>query len=241
MKEFYYDLHSHILPGVDDGPSSMEETKEMLRIALEEGIHTIIATPHYESAKGQNTEEIQKIIEQVLIEAKTISPDFTIYPGNELYYSDSVIEDLKAKKAFTLAGTNYVLVEFSVRESYDSIFKGLRNLVSAGYFPILAHVERYQCLHKQEERIYDLIDLGAYIQMNCDSLEMGFFHMESKYHRSLLTKGLVHFLSSDCHDTKYRKPLLGSIAKNLRKKVEHKKLDEILIENPKTLLENKYI
>jgi len=151
------------------------------------------------------------------------------------------VADLKAKKAFTLAETDYVLVEFSVKESYETMFKGLNSLVTAGYIPVLAHVERYQCLRKNEERIYRFIDLGAYIQMNCSSLEGGLFNRESKYNRSLIKKRLVHFLSTDCHGANYRSPLLGSIVNHLSNTIEGKELDEILIKNPQTLLENKYI
>lgn len=241
MEQYFYDFHTHILPGVDDGAPSMEVTKQMLALAHLEGIHTIIATPHYNSAKGQDVKKLKELTEKVKEEAKKISSDLIIYLGNELYYSDSIVTDLKAGIALSLAGSRYVLVEFSTSETYSAMFKGLGDLVRAGYAPILAHVERYECLYKKEELILELIELGTYIQMNCASISGGIFNSKSSYNKKLINKGLIHFLSSDCHDTVYRKPLFFSVISSLKGKIQQSRLDSILVQNPKMLLENKYI
>jgi protein-tyrosine phosphatase len=238
MKLEYYDIHTHILPQVDDGSSSIEETKEMLNVAVHEGVQTIIATPHYQCGIDQDNNRIKEIVALVQAEAYKINPNLKILLGNELYYSDSIVEDLKNKKALTLAGTRYILVEFSVYQSYDAIYMGLSNLIQAGYAPILAHVERYESLFKKEERIGELIKLGVYIQMNCSSLLGGIFHRENKYYKKLVKKGFVHFLSSDCHDSKYRTPLMYSM---LQKQFQDGELANILFENPRMLLDNKFI
>lgn len=238
----YIDIHTHILPGVDDGSRSMEETLQMLRQASEQGIESIIATPHFAvGAKNAPVERLIEIRDQVQEEAIKINPKLQIMLGNELYYSDSVLESLKAKEALTLAGSRYVLVEFSTREAYNTIYKGLSNLIRAGYIPILAHVERYHCMEKNEYQIADLIELGCYIQMNCDSLQGGFFDSEAKHNRKLVNQGMVHFLGSDCHDSKNRVPQMQSAVEILQKRCDEGLLRNLCDKNPVSILENTYI
>lgn len=240
--EGYTDIHAHILPGVDDGSSSMEETIRMLKLALTQGIKTIIATPHY-FAGGKNTsfEQLYFIRNQVQEEAEKFDKNFKLFLGHELYYSDAIIDALKSREAMTLAESSYVLVEFSVKESYDRIFRGLADLVRAGYNPILAHVERYQCLYKRENLICELIELGSYIQMNGSSLMGGFLNSEANYNRKLLNLGLVHFAASDCHNDSSRTPCIGDAAKFLQKKIDSTVIEKIFINNPQNILSNTYI
>lgn len=238
----YIDIHAHILPGVDDGSRSMEETIRMLQTALEQGIGTIIATPHYvPGANNLSVDQLLAVKDKVQAEADKLNKELKILLGNELYYSESVIEALKAKEALTLAGTRYVLVEFSTKEAYTSIFRGLGDLVRAGYAPILAHVERYLCLYKREDLISELIELGCYIQINSSSLIGGIFNSEAAINRKILNRGLVHFVGSDCHDEKVRVPKMHSAIKILQKKCEEEQLNKIFIENPLNVLKNKYI
>lgn len=238
----YYDIHTHILPGVDDGSGSMEETIKMLATAIDQGIKTIIATPHY-MAGGNNTSvaELEKVREQVQTEAHKLDKDFKLYLGNELYYSESIINALKAKEALTLAGSRYVLVEFSVGDKYEKIFRGLGELVRAGYAPILAHVERYFCLNKREDLVSELVKSGCYIQMNSRSLIGGIFNSEANLNRKLLQHGLVHLIGSDCHDSKVRIPCMEAAVRTLLKKSDEALVNTIFMENPRNILENTYI
>jgi len=239
----YIDIHTHILPGVDDGSGSMEETIRMLRIALEERIETIIATPHYAiGADNTSTQQLILIQNQVQEEAYKLSKDMKILMGNELFYSDGIVEALKAGNALTLAESRYVLVEFRTNEVYNTIYKGLGNLIRAGYIPILAHVERYQCLFKKEDLINDLIRMGCYIQMNSDSLSSSMFDSQASFCRRLVKQGLIHFIASDCHDDKHRVPALVSAVKMIKKKIDDEGLiDQIFYDNPISILENTYI
>lgn len=238
----YYDIHTHILPGVDDGSGSMEETLRMLQIAAEQEIGTIIATPHF-FAGDQNipVEQLSLVRDKVQEEADKLNKKLKILLGNELYYSESVIDALKSKRALTLAGSRYVLVEYSVRDTYENIYKGMGEFIRAGYAPILAHVERYSCLHKREDLVSDLVKLGCYIQMNGSSLIGGIFNSEAALNRKLLNHGLIHFVGSDCHDDKVRVPVMSSVIKNLQKKCDESLVNQIFRENPKKILENKYI
>lgn len=238
----YIDIHSHILPGIDDGPESMEETVLMLRQAKQQGISTIIATPHYIcGAKNIPAERLEEVKEKVQEEAVRIDPEFKILLGNELYYCESILEELSQNKALTLAGSRYVLVEFSIDESYKAVYQGLKKLVLAGYAPIVAHVERYLCIKQNEELIRELIKLGAYIQLNSRSLQGGFFNKEAVYYRKLLKNGFIHLIATDSHDNMGRAPKMKDIMKGLRKTADDKLLEQIFLCNPVKITEDKYI
>lgn len=242
MLSNFIDIHNHILPGVDDGSKSMEETIRIIEKAVEQGIKTMIATPHYQC--GRNNIEPNKLIElkdEVQKEATKIDKEFRIYLGNELMYSDSLLEDVKEKKALTLADSRYVLIEFSTRISYEAMYKAMRNFITSGYSPIIAHVERYECLKHKDELILELIELGCYIQMNSSSLRGGVLNIEAKRQGKLVQGGMVHLIASDSHDMNYRVPLMKDIVNSLMKKTDHKIMEDIFIHNPRKILENKYI
>jgi protein-tyrosine phosphatase len=238
----YIDIHTHILPEVDDGSRSMEETIIMLQIASEQQIETIIATPHYMPGEINTAVDILKQrLEQVQVEANKISPEMKILLGNEIFYSNSIVEDLKSGKALTLADSRYVLVEFSIKDSDQTIYQGLSGLIRAGYIPILAHVERYRCYYKKEYLLNDLIEAGCYIQMNSRSLVGSFLNRDAAYYRSLINQGLIHLIGSDCHDEKVRIPHMAQAVQVMRKKCDKTLVDQILFTNPLRVLNNAYI
>lgn len=238
----FIDIHTHILPGVDDGSRSMDQTIRMLHLAHAQQIDTIIATSHYAvGAKNIPPEELMSLKDRVQEEARKINKDMRILLGHELYYSDSIRDMLKAKQALTLAGSRYILVEFSPKESYNTMYKGLAGLIQAGYIPIIAHIERYHCVHKKDHLINDLVRMGCYIQMNCNSLSGGIFDRAVRRNRKLLKLGLVHLLGSDCHDDKIRVPNIGTTVNILQGRYEVELLDRVLYRNPACIIENTYI
>jgi protein-tyrosine phosphatase len=237
----YFDIHSHILPGVDDGSPDMETTLLMLRQAMEQNIHTMIATPHYIAGK-ENTSvtELMRIRDQVQDEAQKINDKFRLLLGNELLYSESIVDALKKGDALTLAGSRYVLVEFGFTEEYRNIYKGMGNLVNAGYIPILAHIERYRCLRRKIDLLEELIELGCCLQMNSNSL-LGNMFTDAAYNRQLVYRRLIHFIGSDCHDNKVRVPVMKAVAEIFRKKNNVELIDLLLRDNPSKIIENSYL
>ena len=241
-REGYIDIHSHILPGVDDGSESIDETIRMLHIAASEGIRTIIATPHYMvGGHNKDASDLMDIRDQVQSEAYKIDKGFKILLGNELYYSQSIIDDLSSGKALTLAVSRYILVEFSYAIDYRIIRRGINDFICNGYIPILAHIERYHSLYKKPDKINELVEMGSYIQINGDSLIGGFLDSEAAYNRKLLNNDLVHFIASDSHNDKTRAPMMRKSIDYLRKKCDMSKLNKITLMNPSKILEDTYI
>ena len=220
---YYTDIHTHILPGVDDGSQDMRTSMKMLREAYKEGVRTIFLTPHYIPGRhNASTETLKSLFEEIKEEAAEKLPELTIFLGNELYYRDGVVDHVRDGSALTMAGSDYVLVEFNTRSEFSRIRSAVKKFTEAGYRPILAHIERYDCLYKQIDLIDELIEAGAYMQVNVDSFPGGLFDSHAAFCRKLLEEGKISFLGSDCHDLDKRKPAMQSELKKLKAgKYEH--------------------
>lgn len=235
------DIHSHILPGVDDGAKDMRETERMLSRALRQGISGIIATPHYDAGgvekkyiKCRNSyEKVRKYIKECELPIE-------LYLGNEIFYSESIIEELEKGYIHTMNGTRYVLVEFPLYADYDYIERALRNIQYAGYWPILAHVERYEALRKIE-RVRTLVDMGIYIQVNQGSLTNKKRFRTRSFCLKLMKQGLVHLLATDSHDSKQRRPEFKECFEYIDKKVGKSYRVLISEENPEKIIEGEKI
>lgn len=197
------DIHAHILPDIDDGAYNMEEAQEMLMMAFRQGIHNIIATPHYK--RGQSPEYIIKLYRKLQQSAFEIHKQYQIFLGQEILYSEDILEDLKEKRAFTMCGSTYVLIEFDPFIPYSRMFQSLRKIILARYIPILAHMERYPCLRKKG-RVKELIDSGCMLQMNYSSITGYPFNKNVRWCRHQIKKEYVHMMGTDMHHINKRKP-----------------------------------
>ena len=242
MTRYLTDIHSHILPGVDDGSESMEMSMEMIEQAYTQGVRRMIATPHYYPGhRNPSAEHLLKTAEELRNNIKKMYSDFTLYLGNEIYYRDGVFEKLKNKEIFTLADTRYVLVEFSYTADFNKIYEAVRKFMNHGYYPVIAHIERYGCLQKNEKNVKELVRAGAYMQVNAENFHPGLFVPMRNYCMKLMEQGLVHFIGSDCHNLTDRVPNLMKGISYLDAKVDKEILDSILGENTDNLLANKCI
>lgn len=238
----YLDIHSHILPGVDDGSKDMDTTMQMIGQAYDEGVRYMVATPHfYPGHKNADSVQIKQVFEAVIKESAMCYPDMTLMLGNEIYYKDEVIKILSQGDIYTLNASRYVLVEFNVAMEFEKIAQAVRKLTMKGYYPILAHVERYAALYKKEELIDELIRMGAYIQVNAETLMGNMFDGYKKYCMKLFANGKVHFLGSDCHNTDSRRAIMEQAVRKLKKKIDPDILKKVLEDNPKQFLKGEFI
>jgi protein-tyrosine phosphatase len=243
MTTGFYDIHSHILPGVDDGAKSLEESIEMLHMAYNQGVRHMVATPHfYIHGKKPSVESLREKLAQLREEAAKIDSHFTVDLGNELLDDPGILEALKEGRALTMADTRYILVEFLPGDHYNKIHHSLHEYIMNGYIPIVAHMERYEALRKRTDRVEDLIKLGCCFQMNTESLTGGFLHRDAAYHRKLVRSGYIHFLGSDCHGSDYRKPLMKDALRYFGQDVMDEPFMENLLEKyPQAMLADKFI
>lgn len=236
------DIHTHILPGVDDGAVDIDEALRMIALADKEGISVIILTPHYgQRNPGYDPDEAVKKATALRKVINKSYPHMKLYMGNELYYSPGIIEDLKTGRAKTIGGTDYALVEFSVDVEYEKIITAVRNFTSQGYHPLLAHVERYRCLYKDIERVHELIEMGAYIQVNARGFLSGRFDKRGAWCKHMLQEGVIHFIASDCHDTLRRTPVMKSAVEEMIRQVGEAEVKRIVNTNIVKLIRNEFI
>lgn len=235
------DIHSHILPGIDDGSKNMEETAKILSMAVEEGIQGIVATSHYEAGfDAEWYKKYQDAYRCVDDYIKQHNLQIELYTGNEIYYSESVIDALQNEEACTINGTRYVLVEFPIYADYMYIERALHNLQNAGYWPIIAHVERYETL-RDIKRIELLVDMGVCIQVNANSIMNKKNRATRRFCRKLIKNRTVDFIATDTHDSKYRKPVVQLCLAYLDKKVGESYRSLISEENPEKVIKGEKI
>lgn len=232
------DVHAHVLPGVDDGARDMDEALFLLCAAAAQGVTAVIATPHHTGqADPKRLIELTARIEEEMRES---FQGFRLYPGQEIYFHEEIAEYLKKGKLLTLAGSRYVLVEFGTKVSYQSLYRGIRTLILAGYRPVLAHMERYGCL-REEENLSKLSDCGCLLQMNYGSLQGRAFSREVRWCRRQVLEGRIHLFGTDMHRLDYRPPEIDGAMVWLEKNVEKRLLKEITRENPLHIINNEGI
>jgi protein-tyrosine phosphatase len=239
--EGFIDIHSHIIPDLDDGSPNMDQTVNMLRIAYRDGIRSIIVTPHNQRGKYRITNnQIKYHMNELQEYIDSSSLDITLHMGSEIYYSYDTIQLLKENQLLTLAGSKYVLIEFPPTSEYPYIKNGLTELCAAGYFPILAHAERYKNITCDVERFYELICMGVYIQVNAMTITGDNGRPQQIIVNELLKRDYVHFIATDCHSDGIRAPRLFECVDTIRRKYGEAYVDRFLIENPGKVLNKEY-
>ncbi|SHO49559.1 CpsB/CapC family capsule biosynthesis tyrosine phosphatase [Anaerocolumna xylanovorans] len=240
--EGYIDIHSHIIPGVDDGARNMEEALLMLAAAYREGIRSIIATPH---VSYRRDEDRYRKLESAFLELKERAekeiPELKLYLGSEINYSQDTVYGLCKKEIPTLAGTSYILVEFQPFCEYRYIKGGIQSLIMGGYKPVIAHVERYHRLRGEVEMFEELISMGAYLQSNAMSITGGAGRESKKLTKRLLQKGLLHFIATDSHNVLSRPPDIAKCLTATARKYGEKYAKELSMHNADKLLRDRYI
>ncbi len=236
------DIHCHILPGVDDGSDSFEMSMQMLKRAADDGISGMILTPHNKPGHrhmhfSQMMSEINKLRKIMTEENIKIE----LYPGSELYYRSGIREEIAHDKTGILAGSRYTLVEFNPMADYDYIRNGIYSLLTGGYYPILAHVERYRNVCAAKYGTEDLIEMGCYIQVNAGSIMGKSGSKARRFVKKLLKQRQVHFVATDAHDLKKRPPGLSDCADYIRKKYGEDYSIKLFCDNPMDVIRDKEI
>ncbi len=231
------DIHSHILYGVDDGAADARMARQMLELAWRDGVGAMIATPHFRPDWWQSTRQQRwHILEEVRRMARKLDPTFRIYPGSEIFYQDGIAEALESGDAEPLADSRYVLVEFFPDVPYRYLHRGLQNLRLAGWRPILAHWERYDCLLQSLERLEELAEGGVEIQTNAGAVLGSRGRRVKHLIRRLLSQGQIDYVSTDCHGSRNRPPQLKSAYEYIRDRIGEEVARRVCVENPGRIL-----
>ena len=236
-----FDIHSHIIYGVDDGARTLEEAAELVAMDMAEGAEAIIATPHYYLNQPTDPEVIRTRLEELrrtLRETgKGSFPDgeqIELYEGNEVLWFESMTEKLQSGEILTLGGTRFTLIEFYPEESYSTILRAVRKVRTAGYRPVIAPAERFRGL--RENGLAEVIDQGAYIQLSTEPFGGAFFDSTTRFVRDAARNGQCHFLGTDMHRTDRRAPKAAKGIAWIKKNCQD--AESLLWDNADRMLEN---
>lgn len=238
--ERFVDAHCHVLPEVDDGAQSMNETRQMLQMAYDEGIRYIIATPHHHPRRGKaSPRQLRRQLKLVREEAEKISEKLRVYLGTEVYFGQDVPDKLKEDKILTMNRTRYVLIEFSPIDSFDYICQGIQQIQMKGFEVILAHIERYRSMREDIGRAEHLADMGVRIQVNAGSITGQSGWKIKRYIKQLMDRDLVFCVGTDAHDPKSRPPQMKKAAEYVKKKYGEEYVRRIFFSNAVVMLKKK--
>lgn len=235
------DIHAHVLPSLDDGPKTIEESLEMCRIASKDGIRKMVATPHvFNGVYNPNKQEILEKVEHLNNLLNENNIDFEVLPGADVHLHEEIIEGLKKDEILTINnGGRYLLLEFPAQiipiEARQVIFK----LQVAGIQTIITHPERNLAVQNAPEVLTGFIDGGAFLQVTAQSVTGEFGSREKKCAHWLLKHDMVHVLATDAHSTKSRPPILSLAVKKASKLLGEEKSRALVFENPLAIIEGR--
>lgn len=237
------DIHCHILPYVDDGAGSMDDALEMARMAAESGVKTIIATPHCNLPGAQEKNYVSKPLQQRFIELRngisSAGIPLTVLPGAEILCTPDVPELIQEEKLLTLAGSDYLLVEFFFDEGLAYMDDMLAAIRAEGLTPIIAHPERYRAVQEMPGVIERWFRSGIVIQLNKGSI-LGRLGRSAEICADwILSRGLAHLAASDAHSPEIRTPHMHRLMQHLEDEYSPEYTDILLRRNPSRICENR--
>jgi protein-tyrosine phosphatase len=235
------DIHTHILPGVDDGAQDMEQAMALLRTAWENGTGAVVLTPHYRGRYRDNTpEQLRDGYELLRRQAAAELPGLELFLGNEAGMEIELAEKLAQGRVLSLNGGNYVLLEFRGSSTGAQIVRGVLDILNCGFTPIIAHAERYQAFRKDRQIADEVLGLGAMIQINASGVTGKAGFAQKWCCSRLLRRGQVQFVASDAHDLERRSPVLMDCYRQIERKYGAHRAARLFWENAREILtENK--
>lgn len=203
------DLHCHVLPGIDDGPETLEGSVELARTALAAGIDTLVATPHVNARTPNDAAAIAALVESVNERLAAEQIELKVLPGAEIAMTQLVEVEPAELERLGLGGGRWLLVE----PPFTLVATGLQDLVLGlqhrGHGVVLAHPERCPALHRDRKIVPALADAGVLMSVTAGSLVGRFGGEVRRYALALAREGLIHNVTSDAHDALNRPPGLA--------------------------------
>jgi protein-tyrosine phosphatase len=228
------DIHTHVLPDMDDGASDLETTVAMLEMARDDGVTDIVATPHVSLQYPYDPVRRALNMER----ARGVCPSgIRLHLGYEMYLTRENVEALLHKPdAFTINGHDYVLLELPDPALPTSVECAVQVLLERGVRPVIAHPERNRGLQRDGTLAVRLVQIGCYLQLTAQSITGSFGPEARRSAKSLLTERMVHFVASDAHGIEHRRPLLSAAYGEIRRQHGEAAARLLFEENPRALL-----
>ena len=228
------DIHSHILPGIDDGAKSWEMAVEMCQVAAADGITHIVATPHANDQFAYDRGLHQKALAQL---CEKVSGSIELSLGCDFHMSFDNIQALRKNPSeFCIGTTNYLLVEFSDFGVSPQMVEMLKEFLDNGLRPIVTHPERNRILQQKPRMILDMAEAGCIIQVTAGSLTGFWGTGPKKIAQWLLKNGALHVLATDSHDPVRRKPVLSEGRAAVAELADEETAELVVSRNPEAIV-----
>ncbi len=232
------DIHTHILPSLDDGPKTIEESIELCKIAAKDGVKTIVATPHSKDGVYEaKSDEILRKVKELNLKLKEIQLDLEILPGAEVHINERLAEDIESGEVLAINnGKKFILLELPFIFIPPATDKLISSLKSIGIVSILSHAERIMKFQKKPEILEQLVKSGTLVQITAQSLTGDFGSSERKCAEWLLKHNIVHFIASDVHSLTGRPPILSRALERAAKIMGEEEAIALVSHNPRQII-----
>ncbi|HLZ62665.1 MAG TPA: CpsB/CapC family capsule biosynthesis tyrosine phosphatase [Ktedonosporobacter sp.] len=233
-----FDIHTHVLPAIDDGPQTLEEALVTVRTLVDEGVAHIIATPHFNDQYPHvSAREVRERVAFLQREVDAQHIKVRLWPGHEIHLDADIEESLLQGQASPLNAGPYVLLELSDYD-FPVFLEGLLGqLRTKGFIPIIAHAERYFAVQQQPEILVPLVEAGALLQITASSLVGLFGSHVQQTAELLLRQNLAHVLASDSHSLTFRPPRFAEGIRAAEAIVGSERVHEMVFEVPRAILQ----
>ena len=235
------DIHAHIMPGVDDGASNMEEMLAMAELAYKSGVTTIVVTPHSNvpgSYKNYDSPEWRKCFSRMQECLKEHHCKIKLVPGAEIYVTENVADKIRSKAVKSINESRYHLMEipfdadpYWAEAVWDSV-------LDIGAVPVIAHPERYYCVQERPSFLYEWIQQGCLAQMNKGSILGRFGRRVKRTSEILLDHNLITCVASDAHSPYVRTTFMADIRDYLLDMYGEEVMERLLYQNPDRIVKN---
>lgn len=240
------DIHTHIMPGVDDGAKDIHMAIQMIRNAVAGGTTDIILTPHCATAYGfynYDGEELEEHFQYLCREVAWLQIPVRLHPGMEVLYEGQAHFLYHEKDFYPLCGSRYLLVEHYFDISREGFLEGAETVHSCGYIPIVAHPERYACVQEdclsgQRSLLLEAKEKGALFQVNKGSLAGKHGEKSLQTGEWMLEQDLVDFIASDAHHPRFRNAGLRNVEKYIRKEFGSDRAKRLFEDHPRCIIED---
>ena len=231
------DIHSHILPGIDDGSKSWEMTSEMCKVASADGITHMVATPHSNDVYAYNRERYTDMLGQ-LHDAADGKLTFSL--GCDFHFSyDNIRDAMDHPRRYTIGDTQYLLIEFSDFGIPPSVKQDIFALSSCGMVPIITHPERNPSLIRNPEMVLRLIEQGCLVQVTANAVTGTWGSRSKKMADWLLKQRAIHVIASDAHDPVRRRPVMSEARTAIAEMAGEDVANALAIHNPEAIVEGR--
>ncbi len=236
-KVYFVDIHSHLLPALDDGPEDIEESIHIIKEAYRDGTRALCLTPHQREGLYENSpQKIKKSFKKLIHRVRQENIPIKLYLGADIHIRWNILEELEQGNLLTIAEGSYFLLELPSIGILSQLKDLLFNLKLQGYTPILTHPEREQAMSRYMKDIENWVESGGLVQITAISITGEYGELIRKNSILLLKKGLVHVVSSDAHTMTIRPPYLSKAYNMIRSLLGNDNAQRLFYHNPLMVL-----